>query len=124
MSDIRNQCCCRWGAGIAGEWPEFECADCPRHGGPDAQGDIICRRHRRERAAQAAAASDLAVTVAALQEAMDAIAGVAPYGVELLPDGREDPATSAWVEGLRDAHAAVKALILGKQMHGPAGGGA
>lgn len=38
-------CCCHYGAAVAGEFPEFECAECPQHGG-DAAGDYRCKRHK------------------------------------------------------------------------------
>ena len=73
--------------------------------------DEFTRRYQKGR-------GDLELTNAVLQEAADTIAGLAPYGVELRPDGSEDPLTSAWVEGLREAHTAVRALGLDKRMHG------
>lgn len=40
-------CCCNWGAAVRGEWPEFECGDCPVHGGAFGV-DHLCRGHRAE----------------------------------------------------------------------------
>jgi hypothetical protein len=44
-------CCCRFGAAVSDEYPEFPCACCERHrpvesgfGSPDE----MCRRHKRE----------------------------------------------------------------------------
>lgn len=43
------QCCCRWGDAVSGEWPEWECWDCPLHGnGMDTEPQHRCRRHTRE----------------------------------------------------------------------------
>lgn len=39
-------CCCSYGAAVSGEWPEFECFRCARHGGEFAAPDEMCRRHR------------------------------------------------------------------------------
>lgn len=38
-------CCCRWGAAVSGEWPEFECAKCPVHQGEFALSHELCKRH-------------------------------------------------------------------------------
>lgn len=55
IPEERAQCCCQWGAAVgarggvpSGEWPEFECADCPVH--LEGLGPVTerCRRHRRE----------------------------------------------------------------------------
>lgn len=45
-----NPCCCRYGAAVAGEWPEFGCHECPTHG-HDAmtQPDELCKRHKKEK---------------------------------------------------------------------------
>lgn len=46
-----EKCCCNWGAAVSGEWPEFECFKCPKHGGTlsiDTPKDM-CKRHRKER---------------------------------------------------------------------------
>ena len=40
------QCCCRWGAAVRGEWPEFECSYCPKHG--ESNAIPSCKRHLRE----------------------------------------------------------------------------
>lgn len=42
-----KECCCRFGAAVSGEYPEFGCPDCEVHRGllhepPDQR----CRRHR------------------------------------------------------------------------------
>ena len=43
-------CCCIWGLGVVGEWPEFECMDCPVHLGEGLMGDDrLCRRHWKAR---------------------------------------------------------------------------
>lgn len=47
VADTRP-CCCNYGAAVRGEWPEFECARCPRHVGGFAQPDEMCKRHKRE----------------------------------------------------------------------------
>lgn len=42
-------CCCRAGAAVSGEYPEFPCHRCPVHGGEFDDGpDEMCRRHRSE----------------------------------------------------------------------------
>lgn len=41
-----DNCCCRWGAAVAGEWPEFECIDCPIHKNAFMVADYVCKRHR------------------------------------------------------------------------------
>jgi hypothetical protein len=42
-------CCCAWGAAVGGlkgdEWPEFECADCPRHLQGFGPVPDRCKRH-------------------------------------------------------------------------------
>jgi hypothetical protein len=38
-------CCCHYGAAVAGEWPEFECADCPVHQEAFGLVENRCRRH-------------------------------------------------------------------------------
>lgn len=45
---VSGQCCCAWGSAVSGEFPEFPCARCPRHGehGMGAP-DEMCRRHRK-----------------------------------------------------------------------------
>lgn len=44
-------CCCNWGAASAakdsGEWPEFECKDCPVHCEGLGPVEDRCRRHRK-----------------------------------------------------------------------------
>ena len=40
-------CCCRYGAAVSGEWPEFECGGCPRHGGGLFDTDGFCKRHMK-----------------------------------------------------------------------------
>lgn len=46
----------------------------------------------------------LRVEVTDLRQQLAAeIVKLAPYNCELLPDGREDPRTAAWVEGIKDA---------------------
>jgi hypothetical protein len=52
-------CCCNWGFAISGEWPEFECRDCPLHLRGLGPVDHRCRRHRREAELAAAAAAQL-----------------------------------------------------------------
>lgn len=47
---------------------------------------------------------------AALTEAAEAIRGIASYGCELRPDGREDPGMTAWVEGIKDSYETVLGL--------------
>lgn len=46
----QEQCCCRYGAAVAGEYPEFPCWRCARHGGSDGLGmpHEMCKRHRKE----------------------------------------------------------------------------
>lgn len=41
-------CCCRWGAAVSGEWPEFECFECPIHGGELSIESELCKRHKYE----------------------------------------------------------------------------
>lgn len=43
---VGEQCCCSYGIAVSGEWPEFECFRCKRHGGEFAAPDEMCRRHR------------------------------------------------------------------------------
>lgn len=43
-------CCCNYGAAVSGEWPEFECHKCPKHGGAMSKPDELCRRHAKEAA--------------------------------------------------------------------------
>jgi hypothetical protein len=38
-------CCCYYGAAVSGEWPEFECIDCPVHQNAFGMADRKCRRH-------------------------------------------------------------------------------
>lgn len=38
----------------------------------------------------------------------DEVTRLAPYNVELRPDGREDPLTASWVEGIKDAAEALR----------------
>jgi hypothetical protein len=49
---VQDQCCCSWGAAVGGlrggEWPEFECVDCPVHRNALQTADRRCRRHRRQ----------------------------------------------------------------------------
>lgn len=42
-----ESCCCRWGAARSGDYPEFVCARCPRHG-DDVETTALCRRHTAE----------------------------------------------------------------------------
>jgi hypothetical protein len=43
-----TNCCCNYGLGVAGEWPEFECMQCPVHKGEGLMGDDrLCRRHKK-----------------------------------------------------------------------------
>lgn len=37
-------CCCAWGAAVAGEWPEFDRICCPIHRGRYK----MCKRHAKE----------------------------------------------------------------------------
>lgn len=41
---MAEPCCCYYGAAVAGEWPEFECTDCPVHQG-GLEPEFRCRRH-------------------------------------------------------------------------------
>ena len=41
-------CCCAWGCAIKGEWPEFECYDCPVHKNAFGMADRRCKRHARK----------------------------------------------------------------------------
>lgn len=48
---MSTQCCCQYGASVRGEYPEFGCPDCPRHGGGMGEGpDDRCKRHKRQAA--------------------------------------------------------------------------
>lgn len=38
-------CCCNYGAAIAGEWPEFECKDCKLHKNSLNIADSRCKTH-------------------------------------------------------------------------------
>lgn len=41
-------CCCSYGAAVSGEWPEFECDDCPKHQAAFGFTGYRCTRHRKE----------------------------------------------------------------------------
>lgn len=45
-----EKCCCNWGAAVGGggEHPEFECIDCPIHGGAFGPHSEMCKRHEKE----------------------------------------------------------------------------
>lgn len=43
-------CCCNYGGAVRGEWPEFECFCCQRHGGELATPTQMCKRHKKEHA--------------------------------------------------------------------------
>jgi len=51
----------------------------------------------------------------ALEGADAAVVGLASYNCELRYDGTEDPGTAAWVEGIKDAHEAIRSLKGGAQ---------
>ena len=47
-AEIAAHCCCRYGAAVSGEYPEFGCPECPKHQG--ALGETAedrCGRHVR-----------------------------------------------------------------------------
>ena len=44
------------------------------------------------------------VSATVLEEAADALVKLTPYGMELLPDGREDKQAAAYVEGVHTSH--------------------
>jgi hypothetical protein len=44
------KCCCVYGAAVAGEWPEFDCNECERHGGAFGTSNHRCKFHRRQHA--------------------------------------------------------------------------
>ena len=45
----QKNCCCRWGAAVSGEYPEFGCAKCDIHqGGLGETETELCRRHRHQ----------------------------------------------------------------------------
>jgi len=44
---VKN-CCCNYGAAVAGEWPEFGCYLCEVHRhGMGEQPNEMCKRHRK-----------------------------------------------------------------------------
>ena len=49
------------------------------------------------------------VRAAVLEEAADALVKLTPYGMELLPDGREDKQAAAYVEGVHTSHDFLRA---------------
>ena len=58
----KPNCCCSWGAALAGnngEFPEFDCIDCPIHKGGLGPHEDRCKRHRREHANRISAAEAL-----------------------------------------------------------------
>lgn len=44
----KANCCCRFGAAVGGEWPEFRCPDCVYHT-EDLLTHNRCRKHQRAR---------------------------------------------------------------------------
>ena len=45
---VLMNCCCRFGAAVSGEYPEWPCPACPIHLPDSAHEDDRCKRHRKE----------------------------------------------------------------------------